>query len=211
MRTKIFIFFCAFILSHSSAFALGKVSRACRVSDIPAELKSAAMIAFEVMGSAPIGSLYTIPLLPIDLQRQHLILESLTVDGYNRYYLFAEANVTQYWWTSLQDIHPQKRVIKYSSPSFEATSFSNELVNYLYGAASRFISNRTILISSRAGHPNIVQYWPNPTNEWTVWYEVIGRHYYYDPVSKLTKNMGYTKANDCNLSEWGNPFSLSDR
>lgn len=212
MRTKIIVLFFAFMLSHFSASALGKVSRACRISDIPLSLRQEAMVAFEAIGNAPNGSLVALLSQPLETQRQHLVLESLTVDFYNRYYLFSEANITQNWWPNIYDAARTNKV-KYASPGFETQSWSAELKIYLNTSASQFSFNRKILFSSRAGHPNIVQYWPNPPTNLNIWYEVIGRHFYYDPENKIQWDMGYSKANDCNLSEWGNGFqySIADR
>jgi hypothetical protein len=212
MHIKIFLFFFVFMLNHIPASALGKVSRACRISDIPLPIKREAMVGFEAIGNAPNGSLVALISLPIETQRQYLVLESLTVDFYNRYYLFSEANITQSWYPNLYD-NARTYKVKYASPGFETQSWSAELKNYLNSSASQFSFNRKILFSSRAGHSNIVQYWPNPVTGFLVWYEVIGRHFYYDPESKVQQDMGYSKANDCNLSDWGNglQYSIADR
>lgn len=212
MRIKIIIFFFAFILSHISASALGKVSRACRLSEFPNNLMGEQVLGIlESIGTAPIGSLKALLSLPLEKKVQYWVLESITLDASQNYYLFAESSVVR---KKIDLVSGAVSIVdsnKYSSPGFELLSFSNQLENYLLTAGSTFVFNRGKLFSSRAGHPDIVAYWPRPYNaSWSpfwlsdgIYFEVIGRHFYYNPKTSLSTNMDYSKANSCNLREWG--------
>lgn len=72
-----------------------------------------------------------------------------------------------------------------------------------------FFANRQSLYSARAGNPNIVEYWPLDSNHFSQDFEVVGQHWYRDPVNNTQSYLGISKANSCNLSNWG--FSLADR
>lgn len=221
LKLSIFAFLLIFSTPHS--FALGKVSRACKVAYIPNSiLGKQVMRFFEKIGTAPIGSLEALLELPIEQRFEYVILESITVDVYNRYYLFAEANITRKFYSPYDTYeHNDFNFKRYASPGFELLSFPNELENYLATAGSTFVFNRKKLYSSRAGHSNIVEYLPSPYSQYGNFfgrydtkYEVVGRHFFYNPKEGIARDLKYSKASTCNLMEWGDPlseYSISDR
>lgn len=218
MRIIISIILLTCALIHNPVYALGKVSRACHLLELPGDnlITRQVMTVLERIGSAPIGSLQALLTLPPEKKAEYVALESITLDSSRNYYLFAEANITRRV-TNLvsgMDYAPDKW--KYSSPGFELLSFPQELEAYLLTAGSTFVHNRGKYFSARAGHPNIFAYVPRPYYaSWSPWwisdgvsFEVVGRHYYHDPSIARTYNMGYSRAKRCNLREWGDPEAI---
>jgi hypothetical protein len=217
MRNKIIIFICMAVLSHTSAFALGKVSRACSLSQFPTGLMGQQILGiFESIGTAPMGSLKALLSLPLEKKVQYWVLESITLDASQSYYLFAESNIVRKRIDLVSGIVSAVDNDRYTSPGFELLSFSNELENYLTTAGSTFVFNRGKLFSSRAGDPNIVTYRPRPYNaSWSpfwlsdgIYFEVVGRHFFHNPKTSTSTNMNYSRANSCNLREWGDANAI---
>lgn len=200
--------------SSNAAFSVSKVSRSCNIGDIPSNLRVPVLSLLEVIGEAPIGSLtpianfgnlvYTIPEL-----RKYWVFESFTTDYLkNRYYLYAEAQLQRDWYNGVTGFFLRDFKI-YKSPGFDLRSISTETFNDI--KFSSIFSNRgaPILANARAGHPNIVERWEYPNNVGysngspILSYTVTGRHYYYDPSTKQTFDLGYSQAVDCNLSNLG--------
>ena len=217
MRNKIISFICMLILSNTSAFALGKVSRACSLSQFPTGLMGQQILGvFESIGTAPMGSLKTLLSLPLEKKVQYWVLESITLDASQNFYLFAESNIVRKRIDLVSGVVSTVDYDRYTSPGFELLSFSNQLENYLLTAGSTFVFNRGKLFSSRSGDPNIVTYRPRPYNaSWSpfwlsdgIYFEVVGRHFYHDPQLNRTTDMRYSKANSCNLREWGDANAI---
>ena len=217
MRTRIIVLFFTLLLSHISAFALGKVSRACSLSQFPNNLMGQQILGiFESIGTAPMGSLKALLSLPLEKKVQYWVLESITLDASQNYYLFAESNIVRKRIDLVSGAISAVDNDRYTSPGYELLSFSNELENYLMTAGSTFVFNRGKLFSSRAGDPNIVTYRPRPYNaSWSpfwfsdgIYFEVLGRHFFHNPKTGTSTNMNYSRANSCNLREWGDANAI---
>ena len=185
-----------FLCASQGTFALGKVSRACIFADIPPQLKRPALTFFGLLG------------MPSDLddladrsdaeQRKYSIEESITTDyGSLRYYLFAAnavyvimANATgQAYYESVKYMSP------WAAQSLDPAMFPDSRLKI-------FNFNRKVLFSARAGHPDIVTlHGPHIATGYKA--KVIGQHYYYDPVSRVSVSLGPSEAVDCNLTEFG--------
>ncbi len=192
-----------FLVPIKESYALGMVSRACAVSAIPPALKGPALIFFGLLGMPT--RLLDLPSRAISDQQRYWIHESLTTDyGSLRYYLFAENEVYQWWYvnggggtTSLY------REFKYRSP-WAAQSLPPEIVSDSRLAIFNF--NRKVLYSVRAGAADIVTAHSTtsiPGRAPESMFFVMGKHYYYDPVTTAQTFLGTTTAADCNLGQWG--------
>lgn len=192
------------LLTAGNVLALGMVSRACPVADIPSSMKLAALTLFEVIGDAPIGSLTRIRGYNQNEQYNWWVLESITTDyGSVRYYLFAENKAYRY--DDFKNAYFLE--VGYKSPGWVAMAVSEE--TYKDSRFEIFFANRGFLYSARAGHKDIVQRWsrkspaPGSTPLYKDFWWVLGQHYYYDPVAKTVGYLGNTFATDCNLGQWG--------
>lgn len=78
---------------------------------------------------------------------------------------------------------------------------------------SVYFYNRDKLFSARAGDPQIVTEHPETLTDPTqrTYFKVVGKHYYFDPVSKATTQLPNTEATDCNLKNFGLGTGLFDR
>lgn len=194
-------------LSNHSVYSLGKVSRACPVADIPTGLKTAALQFFEVIGDASIGSLTPIVNKAYIDQKKYYILESLTTDYLQaRYYLYAENRARRIYIPF--NIYQSIINTDYNYKSTWTPSSLPESI-FLDPRFNIFFANRQYLYSSRAGNSKIVEYFPIDDNIARQTFEVVGRHYYLDPINNAQTYLGVSKARDCNLSNWG--FTLADR
>jgi hypothetical protein len=202
-----YLFIACLSLSNNSIHALGKVSRACPVADIPAGLKTAALQFFEAIGDAPMGSLPQLALLPAPEQAKFYILESLTTDYLQaRYYLYAENRIRR---TYIPFNIFQNVVI--TDFTYKSTWIASSLANSTLTDPrfNIFLANRQALYSARAGNSNIVEFFPIDNNVARQDFEVVGRHYYRDPTNNMQSYLGVSKARNCNLLDWG--FTLADR
>jgi hypothetical protein len=215
MKSLIKILLSLFLLfSYTFSYGVSKVSRACNIADIPSNLRKPVLSLLEAIGEAPIGALtpiadfgnlvYTIPEL-----RKYWVFESFTTDYLsNRYYLYAEAKLQRDWYDGVKGLFYRDFKI-YKSPGFDLRSISPETFNDV--KFSSVFTNRgaPILGNARAGHPNIVERWELPNNVGyyngspVLTYEIVGRHYYYNPLTKQIFDLGYSQAVDCNLSNLG--------
>ena len=186
------------VLSASSSFALGGLSRACNFRDIPPQLQSPALVLFAYLDMPQ--KYLDLPSRSEDEKKQHWILESITTDyGSLRYYLFVENEV--YRLKGSQTNAEFFRVTGYRSP-WAAQSLDPRI--FPDSRLSVFNFNRGTLFSARAGHKDIVQFY-SKTLSWREvdWFRVVGKHYYFDPVSKSQGYIGKSDATDCALSQWG--------
>lgn len=203
---KYFFIVCLSLPIHS-VYALGKISRACPVADIPAGLKTAALQFFEVIGDSSIGSLTPIASKTYNDQSKYYILESLTTDYLQaRYYLYAENRTRKIYipFNIYQSVINTDYIYK---STWIASSLPDSLL--VDPRFNIFFANRQYLYSARAGNPKIVEYFPIDDNIARQTFEVVGRHYYIDPINNSQIYLGVSKARDCNLSNWG--FTLADR
>jgi hypothetical protein len=191
-------------LFSGNAFALGMFSRACPIADIPSPLKLPALMLFEAIGDAEMGSLIKINNFNNNEQYNWWVLESLTVDWASlRYYLFAENKIYRY------NDYKNAYFLEggYKSPGWVAMSLNDDTLSD--SRFQIFFKNRGFMYSGRAGHKNIVQRWertplaPGSSPLYKDFWKVMGQHYYYDPVSKVIAYLGSSMAEDCNLREWG--------
>lgn len=190
------------MLSAASASALAPLSRACRFGDIPGTLKAPALVLFQYLGMP--ATLADLDRRTSNEQANYWILESITTDyGSLRYYLFAENRV--YWKYSYPGEYYPRYYLEFSYKSpWAAQSLDPQI--FPDSRLSIFNFNRKVLFSARAGDGEIVKKHVNSgyqTNDAVV----VGKHYYYDPVSKAQAYLGETYATDCNLGNWG----LEDR
>jgi len=190
------------MLSTVSASALAPLSRACRFGDIPSALKAPALVLFQYLGMP--ATLADLDRRTANEQLNHWILESITTDyGSLRYYLFAENKV--YWKYSYPGEYFPRYYLEFSYKSPWAAQSLDPRI-FPDSRLSIFNFNRRVLFSARAGDTEIVKkhvksgYQINEA-------AVVGKHYYYDPVSKAQAYLGETFATDCNLGNWG----LEDR
>lgn len=191
------------LLSASSAHALAGFSRACNFRDLPLAFQSAGVVLFAFIGMPT--KYLDLPTRSETEKKQHWILESITVDwGSLRYYLFAE-----------------NRIYRLKGPDSAAANWYQEGSGYRSAWAAQHLDPRIFTdsrlsifvfnrysFSARAGSADYVQYYPKLL-AWREadWFRVVGKHYYYDPVSKAQGNLGTSNAYDCALTVWG----LEDR
>lgn len=137
--------------------------------------------------------------------QQHWALESITTDyGSVRYYLFAEMKAYR-WVTSFGGW--EETLSNFKSP-WAAQALDTRI--FADSRLSIFNFNRRVLYSARAGHADIIRKLTPVTSTTVDDYRVVGRHYYYDPVTQLTAYLGGTDVasrnsadQGCNLAQWG--------
>lgn len=180
------------------ASALSGVSRACRFGDLPTGSKTIAANFFVLLGADP--SNLDLPNAPDSVQRSRYILESLTTDyGRVRYFLYASSAHYYYASTYIGPLWYNFRVMK---TTWTAQQVSDAVK--VHPMFQPFYYNRGLLYSARAGAAGILEEFPAG---WQ--FRVKGRHYFYDPSTKVATELAPTSANDCNLTNWG--IELFDR
>jgi hypothetical protein len=190
------------LLPSTPVFALGKFSRACRWSDIPAVLRAPALDLFHIIGAAPAGKFNYLMTAPAIKQQSAFVLESLTVDWVSvRYNLYAENKVFEGWWSAENTYLGYVYMTSYQSDGWKAETIPTSVYNE--PRLDIFFNNRGFLYSARAGHPEILQQFPDPYPGRAWKFMVVGQHAYYDFASGRTVSLGSSKASDCNLLEWG--------
>jgi hypothetical protein len=199
IKTLIKLAIASTFLYSNSTFALGYFSRACNFNELGL-LKAPSLILFRYVGM-PLSYL-DLPFRSEQEQLKYWALESLTTDyGSLRYYLFAEnkiyrirGGVGYYLETGFRS--------PWAAESLDPRIFTDSRLQI-------FKFNRKVLFSARAGHPDILQYFEKVSSPeyYRDFFQVVGQHYYYDTVSKITTYLGRSRAYDCNLTEWG----LEDR
>lgn len=203
------------LLSSNTSYALGTVSRACSFLYIPEGAKTIAAAFFYTLGADK--SVFDLPSADPLTQYRHWILESLTTDyGDVRYYLFARRYL-------------YRQGVKYSNgtadyflmdnprTSLDSQWTAEQISNMMKTDAlwAQYFANRGMLYSARAGAPEIVEdlffefSTADLSNKNKNHFLVIGKHWYYDPVSKQVGQLADSKANNCNLGNGG--FGFFDR
>jgi hypothetical protein len=178
--------------------ALSGLSRACRVGDFPTGSKNIAAQFFVALGADPTN--VNLPDAPDSVQRTRYILESITTDyGRVRYFLYATS--AQYYKadTYLGPLWYNFRTMK---TTWTAQQVSDAVK--VHPTFQPFFYNRGLLYSARAGASGIIEEFKGP---WQ--FKVRGRHYFYDPATKVATELQPSSATDCNLTNWG--VELFDR
>ena len=187
----------------NESVALGKFSRACRLSEIPTSfgLRTATILLAQLLSTRPD--------YPLDYLQQpgysdfanNWVHESITTDyGSARYYLYAEH------WTWFRNCNSfnqcwNQQADKYSSNGWVAETVPQPIL--LNQSLSIFFANRAFLYSARAGWPGIILRWYPGAGTTAMYSASTGRHYYSDPAGNQQVFLGSTVAYDCNLSQWG--------
>lgn len=191
------------LLIGRDALALGAVSRACQFSTLPTGTKGIAVQFFEAIGA----DAWTLS-LPDEsswIQSKWWINEALTTDYIRqRYYLYAIAEVYGQVVEPESTFYGQWKYYKsYRSPKWTSETVSEQMKRD--PTFSPYYANRGDLYSARAGELYIFE---QPSSHFGK-FIVLGAHFYFDPVSKITARLPDTRARDCNLGNWG--FGLFDR
>jgi len=195
-----------FLSYLGDASALGKISRACNFTEIPDSLKLPVVRLSRSLGMPE--SLLNLYQRTTDEQSRYWVLESLTTDyGSLRYYLFAESRIYRNKPNGVTV--GMLFEVGYKSP-WAAQSLPAEIKNDS-SLNTIFHFNRNVLFSARAGHADIWQRWDkvletNGTD--SMW--VMGKHYYFDPLSQSQGYLGTTSIYSkntgglgCDLTHWG--------
>lgn len=187
----------------NNALALGTFSRACQFAKIPVGMQTVAAAFFYALGAPS----YVLD-LPNKLHTANFILESITADyGRTRYFLFASRLVyTQYDSKFMGDhwIAYYKFRDRVDS-QWTAESISQAMQNN--PEFSPYYHNRGLLYSARAGASEIIEELGSVDGH----YLVIGRHWYYDPLSKSVVTLPESRSNNCNITNMGFGTGLFNR
>jgi hypothetical protein len=205
---KIFCFLLVLVCVNN-AYALGAVSRACQFSTIPTGMKSLAATFFIDLGAD--SSISQLPWQDASQQQAYWINESLTTDYFSvRYYLWALAEVYALKGPNSTYAGNWQFYTRYLSSSVDwvPKTVSGDLKSDQNFAI--YFANRGMLYSARAGNPKIGEFLYYDYNG-NLRYVVTGYHWYYDPVSKVSGQLVKTRAQDCNLQNWGQDTGLWDR
>lgn len=186
--------------------ALGKITRTCNFTEIPPLSKSDVLHLSRSLGMPE--SLLDLGARSTDEQSRYWSLESITTDyGSLRYYLFAENRIYR---KKVKGIYISTLFeVGYNSP-WAAQSLPPQIKNDT-SLNTVFNFNRRVLFSARAGHADIWQRWEKvyPENGTdTMW--VVGKHYYFDPLTQFQGYLGSTSIYSknvggagCDLANWG--------
>lgn len=187
----------------SNAYALGAVSRACQFSTIPFAIQGVASAFFIALGAEPaVGDLSH-----NGLASRYWINEALTTDYFSaRYYLYAAATVYSLRGSASTYYNKWQWYSEHVSPNWRADTISPTVAND--SRFSIYFANRGVLYSARAGMAKVGEFIDPTLHQRFV---VKGKHWYYDPVSKVSSEMRETRAQDCNLQNWGRDTGLWDR
>ncbi|MEV8469711.1 hypothetical protein [Ralstonia sp. UNC404CL21Col] len=183
------------LLLPGSASALSQFSRACQFSKIPETLQDAAHQLFILLGASKstFGLPYRVE------KRDYWINESITVDWLEaRYYLFSAS--TPYIYTKANGF------VKYIDTRYSRWAAQRPNDDILSDNKLRILmANRGLLYSARAGRPDIYDnigydaYIHGPS----IKMDVVGDHWVYDPKEGRSRPLPRTRAQTCNLTEWG--------
>ncbi|WP_138927852.1 hypothetical protein [Verminephrobacter aporrectodeae] len=203
LRHLLVIIVCIFL--SKTSFALGRLSRACFISELrDLKIEKEALLFFKYLGMP--DRFYELKNKSRGEQARHAIFESITTDyGNAKYYLFAESRVYKRF------THPRSGKTEYRKYKHYTSSFWD--IKYLDpeilqdSRLSIFNHNRKVATSVRAGNPDFVEAVDYRWDELQGNMIVIGVHAYYDPSTRLTSYLNRSEATDCNLSNWG----LQDR
>ena len=191
----------SFLTWSHGAMAVDKFSRACNFTSIPYGSRTVAAEFFVQMGADT--SVRNLPNQPLNEQEMWWILESLTTDYFSvRYYLFASSRL--YWGKYSNDVYGPYTDYNFVRKYDSKWSADEVLARIRTDPTFKpYYANRgpAPFYSARAGDPRIVTREVDAKTADRVM--VVGKHSYYDPVSKVMVDAGQTVAFGCNLSEFG--------